>query len=117
MANVDDAALVKELLGSPDDVSDAVVTLALESAQEIIQNYCNIVEIPNGLHSTLIRMAVDICRNEEYGSSDGGNGVVKSLTEGDTSISYGDTAVTTAYAQGLLKDYRKSLNAYRRLRW
>lgn len=110
MANV---AKLKALLGIMDEDKDALTEFALENAEEIIKNYCHIDTIPEGLSTTLLRMAADVYRTEQYGGGEA-PAVIKSITEGDTSTSY-DTAETAAYAESVLKNYKAQLRRYRRV--
>lgn len=103
------------LLGIPDDNMDSgmQVQFALESAEEFVRNYCNIEDIPAGLTNTVIKMAVDIFRNESYGSAQVPQ-AIKSVSMGDTKTDFG-SAQAAGYSESLLRDYRKQLNRYRRV--
>lgn len=109
MANIE---LLKSLCGITDTSSDALLEFSLSDAEEIIKNYCHIDAIPDGLNNTLVRMAADIFRNDATGSATVPQNVT-SVTRGDISTSYGD--LSAEYTASLLKDYRYSLNAYRKL--
>lgn len=111
MANKSDIKKVKSLAGIP-DAKDVIVEFALDSAEETVKNYCHLEEIPEGLHNTLIRMAVELCRQEDYGSADGAH-PVKSVTIGDTSTTFGDHS--SEYKESVLKKYEKTLNSYRKV--
>ena len=112
MASNDDISKVKTLAGIKEDCEDLLVEFALDSAEETIKNYCNLKDMPEGLHNTLIRMAVEIFRQEGYGSPDGTH-PVKSVTVGDTSTTFGD--YSTEYTQSVLKKFEKTLNNYRKV--
>lgn len=103
---------LKVLLGITGEDKDILVNFALESAEEIIMNYCHIEEIPKGLAITLYRMAADIFKNEHFGEESVAQSV-KSITIGDTSTSFG-TAESSGYTESLLKDYKKQLNRFRK---
>ena len=60
-----------------------------------------------------MRMAMDLYRNEQFGDS-AVPMAVKSISEGDTSTSFG-TIESSGYAQTLLKNYQKQLNRYRKV--
>lgn len=112
MANTDDVAKVKLILGIQGNDKDTLIAFALDNAEELILNYCHLSEVPSGLGTTHLRMAVDIYRDEGLGSQD----VPRSVT----GVSIGDTKTTfdnmdETYSVSLLKDYRKSLNAYRKV--
>lgn len=102
---------LKKLLGN--SVDDTMVEFTLENVQEIVKNYCNITEIPTSLDNTILRMAIDLYRNEQLGDSSNPL-VVKSISAGDTSTSF-DVGGTTEFTTSLLKDYKKQLNRYRKV--
>lgn len=102
---------LKVLLG----IKDVLAEFVLESAEEIVKNYCHIDAIPLGLSTTILRMATDIYRNEQPGD-DAVPVVVKSISEGDTSTSFG-AAETTGYSESILKNYKKQLNRYRKVKF
>lgn len=106
---------LKCLLGIPADNmdSDVQIQFALESAEEFAKNYCNIRDIPAGLTNTVIKMAVDIFRNESYGSAQVPQ-TIKSVSMGDAKTDFG-SAQAAGYGESLLMDYRKQLNRYRRV--
>ena len=112
MARADNVSKVKNLLEISDDTSDVVVEFALDNASEIIKNYCNITAVPAELNFTMIRMAVDLYRNEKFGSSDVPQNVNR-VTIGDTSTSFGD--ISSDYSETVLKNYAKVLNRYRKV--
>ena len=99
------------LLGLEEDAK-GLVEFAFEDAKETALNYCNLENVPEGLKNTILRMAMDIFRNEAPGSSDAPR-EVSSITEGDTTTSFEGTA--EEFRSGLLKNYRIQLNRYRRL--
>lgn len=107
--------MLKKLLGIPEeDVSkDILMEFVISNVEEAIKNYCNIEEVPEGLTNTAYRMAMDIYRNEQPGETEKPQ-AVKSVTIGDTSTSFGDTA-SSDYIQSILKDYKRQLNRYRRV--
>ena len=112
MARADNIDKAKKLLGIKDDEQDVLVEFALDNASEIIKNYCNIKSVPAELNLTLIRMGVDLYRNEKLGSSDVPQNVT-GVTIGDTSTSFGD--ISSDYSETVLKNYAKVLNRYRKV--
>ncbi len=107
--------LLDKLLGGGIDTE--ILLFALERAREMILNYCRLKELPAGLENALLSLCVDIYRAEQPGRVQT-VGVVKSMTEGDVSISYG-SAASAAENGGLafLKDYAKTLDRYRKAGW
>lgn len=104
-------ATLKEMLSVED--KDVQIEFALESAKNIVTDYCNIEEIPTSLETTVVRMAMDIYRNEQPGEAEKPQ-AVKSVSIGDTSTSFGDAA-SSDYIESILKNYTKQLNRYRRV--
>lgn len=107
---------LKQLLGIEDTSEDAALEFIIADVNEIIMNYCHVDEVPIGLLHTSYRMAMDIYRNEAIGQQDAAVGSVSSITEGDTTTSFRQY-VDDNFKETLLKDYRRSLNAYRKVRF
>ena len=113
---------LKELKGVDDDKSDDVFLFAIETSINDVLIYCNvgIDEWPVGLNNTVIMMAIDLINESSYSfNADASEGEVKSLTEGDFSISKETKAEAyqkMASAPTFSRNYRRKLNAFRRLR-
>lgn len=107
---------LKQLLGIEDESEDVALEFIIADVNEIIMNYCHVDEVPGGLLNTSYRMAMDIYRNEAVGQADAATGAVSSITEGDTTTSFRQY-VDDNFKETLLKDYRKALNAYRKVRF
>lgn len=110
-----DISILKQLLGFAEDNTekDVLVTFAQENAEELVKNYCHIEEIPEGLSKTVLRIAMDIYRNEQPGGSEVPQ-AVKSVSVGDTTTSFG-TAESQGHSESILKDYKRQLNRYRKV--
>lgn len=109
---------LKALLGilGDDTSQDIPLQFVLEDVRETILNYCNVEELPAGLLHTAYRMAMDLYRGEAVGEA-AAPVEVTSISEGDTSTSFGVSGAYAALQGGLLKDYQTQLNRYRRLVW
>lgn len=114
MANLEK---LKKLLGIPleDNSKDFLLEFALEDVEEIVKDYCNIKEVPKELNNTVLRMAVDLYRNENLGEEDTPLGSISSISEGDTTVSYRGSV--SEFKDTLIKDYKAQLNKYRKLVW
>jgi hypothetical protein len=88
---------------------------ALTEATNKVLNYCNINEIPTALETTVIRIAMDIYRDGEFGE-ESATGQVLSVTRGDTSTTFADTT-STNNADDYIGKYKAVLNGFRRVRW
>lgn len=110
----EDIVKLKLLLGLDiDKTPNELIQFALDDACEIVKNHCNLDGVPEGLKNTVLRMAMDLYRHENIGSEDSSSGVVSSVKEGDTTVSYAN--LYSDYKKTVLKDYSKQLNKYRRI--
>lgn len=109
-------AKLKALLGIEDDSEDTVLEFVIADVEETIKNYCHVEEVPGGLVNTGYRMAMDLYRNENIGSCTGATGAVSTITEGDTTTSFRQY-VDDNFKDTVLKNYKSSLNRYRRVAW
>ena len=102
------------LLGvsEPDETVKVHLEFTLENAEDVVKNYCHIDEIPAGLETTVLRMAMDIYRNEHMGSADVPQSV-SSVQIGDTTTSFKTSA--TEFSESLMKNYKATLNRYRKV--
>ncbi len=108
---------LKKLLGIPldNDSKDFLLEFTLGDVEQTIKDYCNIKEIPESLNNTMLRMAVDLYRNENLGEEESSLGSVSSIVDGDTTVSYKSSA--NEFKDTLIKDYKVQLNRYRKLVW
>lgn len=112
---------LKKLKGLEDTKSDEVFSFAIETAIFDVLNYCHfgIEDWPLELDNTTILMAIDNINETSFSlSADGVGGEVKSLIEGDFSISKETKA--EAYqkimqAPSFARNYSRTLNGFRRL--
>lgn len=107
-------AKLKLLLGITDNAKDALLQFCLDDITETILNYCNIDALPAALENTAYRMAMELYRNENFGSSQAGSGQIASKSAGDVSVSYRDDA---NYLQSIMKNHTQQLNKYRVVNW
>lgn len=112
-----DEKYLKSLLGIAEDDTpkDISIKFSLEDSYETIQNYCHTDGVAKGLYNTMFRMAIDLYRNENIGCEESSMGVVSSISEGDTTVSYKNPA--SDFKESLLKNYKIQLNKYRKVRW
>lgn len=91
---------------------DAAYDFAAESAEEIVCNYCNVDQVPDGLVNTTMRIAADLLRKGQYGSGDVPT-TVSSIKVGDTTTSF--TPLSDSETVEVIANYTKTLNRYRRV--
>lgn len=107
--------LLNKLVGGEADPE--ILQFVLTKGQDMILNYCRLKELPAALETVLINMCVDIYRAEQLGKAQV-SGTVKSITEGDVSVTYASaTSVSENKGMEFLKDYTKQLDRYRRMGW
>ncbi len=104
---------LKKYLGIEDDTKDSILDFIISDVEEMIKNYCNVCDIPEGLLNTSYRMAIDLYRNENIGHEESAL-CVSSISEGDTSISFGANTADD-FKGSLLKKYKSTLNRYRKV--
>jgi len=104
-------AEVKKNLKISDNEKDLIIS---DIIQEVM-NYCNLTELPAALEP-FIRKKVQTIIN--YEAENGTTSVfdVKSIKEGDTSITYNTDDVSKETVYGLSKNDKKCLQAFRRIR-
>ena len=109
---------LKKLLGIADDSKDEVLQFTIDNVMDMVLNYCNITEVPEKLENIILSMCVDKYRAESLGSEIS-QGAVKSISEGDVSVSYGSAySVSDNPGMEFLKGYKAQLDRFRRLgRW
>lgn len=110
---------ISEMLGINAEENPIQLKYSVLAAKELICNYCNIDDIPEGLHMTMLRMAADIYNNE-LSSASNEVSILESASNvkiGDISVSSGDDVQKSTFITGLLKNdgYRLQLNRYRRI--
>ena len=109
---------LKKLLGIADDSKDEILQFTIDNVTDMVLNYCNINEVPEKLENIILSMCVDKYRAESLGSETS-QGSVKSISEGDVSVSYGSAySVSDNPGMEFLKGYKAQLDRFRRLgRW
>ena len=108
---------LKILLGIEDNSKDYVLQLTIDIVTDMVLNYCHIKEIPSGLENVVVSMCIDKYRAENYGQENS-EGKVKSISEGDVSVSFGSAfSISENPSMKFLKNYKSQLNIYRKVVW
>lgn len=111
-----DTANLKKLIGPEAEGQDDLLLFALTDAKDAVRNYCNIIEIPEELNTTVLRIAADIWRREGYGKTTDQRREVKSVSDGSQSVSF-TTPDDSMSSSDPLSKYASKLRTFRRLRW
>ncbi len=98
---------------------------AIHSAVHKVQTYCNITSIPNEVLPKLADISIGIFLGEKLQNSQLQLGdldfssVIKSVSEGDTSVTFGDTASDkiSALFRRMMNLESGELSCYKKLRW
>lgn len=112
MTTVELIALVKTKLNITDTTKDLIISDAIQEAL----NYCNLTELPDGAEPYIRKKVKGIIN---YEAENGATSVfdVKSIKEGDTSITYNvDDKTSKETIYGLSDKDKESLRKFRRLR-
>ena len=99
---------LKMLLGIKDGDSDELLSFLIEDAENLILGYCRIDILPRQLESLVPTIAADAYRAKGYGQTSAPE-VVKSISEGDRSVSYAETNPDNDF----LSNYYSRLNSFR----
>lgn len=107
---------LKTLLGmdAAQETNDTILLFILETVITQVLDYCHRKDLPSGLKNTIVRMSVDMYREEQYGSASAPT-KEQSVKVGDTSTTF-STEQSSYYVDSLMKNYEKQLNNYRKLR-
>ncbi|MCI1958839.1 MAG: phage head-tail connector protein [Clostridia bacterium] len=117
MALTEQVQKLKALLGISDTAKDVLIEFTIDKVSEMICNYCNVSEVPQGLYNTMYSMCIDMYRSDQLGQEQA-EGSVKGITEGDVSVSFGSaSAVSDNPGMAFLKNYTGQLNRYRKAGW
>ena len=98
---------LKLLLGIKDSESDDLLSFLIDDTVNLILGYCRIDTLPRQLESLLPVIAAEMYRRKGYGSAATPD-VIKSISEGERSVTYADNISET----DLLIGYYKRLGPY-----
>lgn len=99
---------LKMLLGIKDDEQNSLLSFLIEDTVNMILGYCRIDILPRQLESLVPTIAADAYRAKGYGKAAAPE-VVKSISEGDRSVSYAETNPDNDF----LSNYYNRLNPFR----
>ncbi|MCC8160117.1 MAG: phage head-tail connector protein [Oscillospiraceae bacterium] len=101
-------ARLKTLLGITDDEQDAILSLLVLDAENMIMGYCRIDFIPSQLESLIPMLAADMYRGKGYGSAEKSS-AVKKIVEGEREVEYAEEESVTDF----LAAYYERLKPFR----
>ena len=106
---------LKLLLGIDNNLKDDILLFILSQVSDFICIYCNLDTLPDKLNNIMLSMAVDIYKAEGFGDEKK-EGVVKSMTQGDLSITFGSFYESNPSAE-FFKCYKNQLDVFRKAGW
>lgn len=95
-------------------IDDADIELCVDEAIQLTMDYCNINAIPMGLKYTVVNIACDIVSTDILGDKYSDEIKAKSVSRGDTSITY--EALAVKEKSDIVPSYAKELNRFRKVR-
>lgn len=94
------------------EASDEIIDLEIEKAKADVCTYCNISTIPPGLINIVANIAFDYI-NLRVQSKANDDKEVKSIQEGDTTITFNSNSTNVKSKKNLFDDYLVTLNKFR----
>lgn len=103
----------------PSEPTEALLEMFIEEVGQSIKTYCNRTDIPRELTFTHANMVVDMITGENRKNDPEAQSSVSAIKEGDVQVTFGSSKVESREraTEGLLYDYSKQLNKFRKLRW
>jgi len=107
---------VKLMLGITDGGNDELLKLYIDMARQEILNYCNTRELPAALNYILVRMVVDVYREQNMVSDALDGGQVSNISEDGRRVDFDTGSAAQLVIAGMknrlsgypeLKNYRK----------
>lgn len=102
------SVILRKITG--DAYDEFACCFALDTAEDMILNYCHLSAVPSGLSRTVLSLAADLLR---AGLTDGGSTPtgIHAVTVGDARAEFNEANDL----QALLQKYETSLNRYRKV--
>ncbi|MDZ4991902.1 phage head-tail connector protein [Clostridium perfringens] len=94
------------------EASDEIIDLEIEKAKADVCTYCNISTIPPGLINIVANIAFDYI-NLRVQSKANDDKEVKSIQEGDTTITFNSNSTNIKSKKSIFDDYLVTLNKFR----
>lgn len=114
--NVIDIVRAKLTDPKPDDL---LLHMYIDEVGQSIKTYCNRTDIPSELNFVHANMVVDMITGENRKNDPEAQSSVSAIKEGDVQVTFGSFKAESREraTEGLLFDYSKQLNKFRKLRW
>lgn len=106
---MDSLSQLKMLLGIEDSKNDGLLSFLISDTENMILSYCHLEIMPRQLESLVPIVTAEMYRRKRYGQAEYKSDV-KSISEGDRSISFESTAIDT---DSFLKEYEARLKPFK----
>lgn len=111
------AARIKALRKVPDDFSDEELAYYISKAETRLKNLLGRNDIPDELFYVLVDMAAGMFLEDQSAAASYGIEPVKSISEGDTAVSYGTESEYDTLVKRLVQPEEAILSRFRRISW
>ena len=113
---------LKTLLGIEDGSQDPVLSLTIQTAEEMVLAYLNRDALPPELENIFLLICAAYWKGAALGQAEGSSGPVSSVKRGDVTISFaaaGETGGNTFSLGGGdgFFGWRTALDGFRKVRW
>lgn len=111
------AARIRTLRNVPDDFSDEELAYYISKAEFRLKNLLGRNDIPDELFYVLVDMAAGMYLSDKKGMETYGSQPIKSISEGDTAVSYGTESEYDTLVKRLVNPEETILSRFRRISW
>ena len=98
-----------------EESEEDLLNASLKRAEQVIMNTCNCEAVPYELRFVALDLAAGEYLLAAKGQSDEGD--VKSISEGDMSVTFSDKTHVESIIDNLLNQGRDEMLSYRRIKW
>ncbi|NDO46208.1 hypothetical protein [Clostridium sp. MD294] len=96
---------------------DDILLFASERSIEMVKGYCNIEKVPKELKNVCVEITMLLYDNENYREEEK-NARLKSITEGNVSVSYqSEKSSWREQKNVLLRTFSEELDKFRNMKW
>lgn len=109
------AADVQQALKLPEDKAPLIQRYARRAVNRILV-YCNRPDLPELLEDAAAQIVEDMLHYDNQAGDSAADGVISSISRGDTTISYKDRRTSYTETVEFVRDYEKLLIPFKRIK-
>lgn len=106
---------VQQALKLPDEKAELIQRYVRRAVNRILV-YCNRPDLPELLEDAAAQMVEDMLRYDNQAGESAADGIVSSISRGDTTISYKDKRSSYAETVSFVRSYEKLLIPFKRMK-